>query len=87
MLTLDVDEVVDGLLQTKLLDEEGFLLFGDAIEEVLKVSVPDLCYFGEEAFSDGLVAHVHEDLAQEEVVLSHVGMFRAPFSGLEIDLM
>lgn len=87
MFTLDVDQVIYGLLQTELLDEECLLLFGDAIEEVLEVSVPDLSYFGEETLSNGLVAHVHEDLAKQEVVLSHVGMLRAPFSGLEIDLV
>lgn len=85
-LTLDVDEIVNGLFETELVDEEGFLFFGNAIEEVFEVSVPDLCYLGKETLSDGLIAHVYEDLTKEEVVLCHVRMLRTPFCGLQVYL-
>ena len=40
--TLYEYEVVDGLLQAELLYEEGLLLLGRFLEEILEVAVPDL---------------------------------------------
>ena len=62
------------------------MLFRNAIEEVFEISGPYFGHLGEETFSDCLIAHIHEDFPKKEVVLGDVGVLRAPFSCLKIDL-
>ena len=62
------------------------MLFRDAIKKVFEVFVPYFGHLGEETFSDCLITHIHEDFAKEEVVLGDIGVLRAPFSCLKIDL-
>jgi hypothetical protein len=44
MGTLNVDEIVNGLFQSKLFNQEGLLLFGQFFEEVFEITIPNLSH-------------------------------------------
>jgi hypothetical protein len=63
MRTLDENQIVDGLLETELLNQEGLLLLGGLFEEVFQVSIPDLAGLSIKGLSSRLHAHIDKYLA------------------------